>query len=74
MGVDFDIRKSVNNQYYWRFNAANGEEIARSSETYTTKRGCMHSIKIVRQYAAIVTVYDLTGTGAKNVTAEVDNE
>ena len=74
MAVDFDVRKSVNNQWYWRFNAANGEEIARSSETYSSRRACLESIKIVRVYARTVTVWDMAVSGptAANITDEVD--
>ena len=72
MAVDFDVRKSVNNQWYWRFNATNGEEIARSSETYSSRRACLQSIKIVRVNASTCTVWDMTGPNPVNITAEVD--
>lgn len=72
MAVDFDVRKSVNDQWYWRFNAANGEEIARSSETYSSRRACLESIKICRVNARTVTVWDMTGAKPADITTEVD--
>ncbi|MDX6403864.1 MAG: uncharacterized protein QOH70_1319 [Blastocatellia bacterium] len=72
MALDFDVRKSVNAQWYWRFNAANGEEIARSSETYSSRRACLESIQIVRTNAQTVTVWDLTEAHASDITADVD--
>ncbi len=47
------FKKSRNNrsEWYWIFYAANGEEIARSSEGYNREQDCDHSIQLVKQYA-----------------------
>ena len=40
----YQIKKSVNNQYYWVLWAVNGRVILTSSEQYTTKQSCQLSI------------------------------
>lgn len=34
--------------WYWIYYASNGEEIARSSESYVKRSDCMHSITLVK--------------------------
>ena len=43
-------RSTVNNQYYFRFNASNGEQIL-ASEGYTTKQACLNGIAAVKSRA-----------------------
>lgn len=38
------------NEYYWILIAKNGKTIARSSETYKTKRSAVRSIKIAERH------------------------
>lgn len=40
----FQIKKSLNNQFYWVLYASNVEPILTSSEQYTTKQNCQLSI------------------------------
>jgi uncharacterized protein len=52
----FQIFKSgVNSQFYFRFNASNGEQLL-SSEGYITKQGCENGIESVKTNAP----YDAT--------------
>lgn len=58
----FEIKKAVNNQFYFVFKAGNGETIA-TSETYKSKQSCNKGIRILIegiQQATPVTIKDLT--------------
>ena len=35
-------------RWYWMYYAKNGEEIARSSESYVNRSNCTHSIDLVK--------------------------
>lgn len=48
----YQIKKSVNYQYYWVLKASNGETLIKS-ETYVTKDGCKNGI-----YSSKVSVSD----------------
>jgi uncharacterized protein YegP (UPF0339 family) len=37
------VKKSSNSQFYWVFNASNGEPIMKS-EMYSTKQGCLNGV------------------------------
>jgi uncharacterized protein YegP (UPF0339 family) len=58
--MKFVIRKDARNQFYWLFKAANGEDIARSSESYVRKESCQHSIYLVKTGADKAPVSDET--------------
>jgi uncharacterized protein YegP (UPF0339 family) len=68
---DFDVKKDTQGQFYWLLSAANGEIIARSSESYRSKRDCLHSIKLVKEIAPRAPVWDLTETGATRIEGEL---
>lgn len=40
----YQIRRSINNQFYWNLYALNGKIILTSSEQYVSKQGCNTSI------------------------------
>jgi uncharacterized protein YegP (UPF0339 family) len=42
------IRKDNSGHWYWIYYAKNGEEIARSSESYVKESDCDHSIVLVK--------------------------
>lgn len=44
-------KKDNKNQWYWIYYAKNGEEIARSSESYVRRSDCEHSISLVKASA-----------------------
>lgn len=50
------IRSTVNSQYYFRFNASNGEQIL-ASEGYTTKQNCLNGIAAVKARAPYDSAY-----------------
>lgn len=57
-------------EYYWILIAKNGKTIARSSETYKTKRAAVASIKIasdIIRYVAPSSFYDHTKKEAEQV-------
>ncbi len=56
----FQIKRAVNNQFYWLLKAANGEEIAKSSEYYVSKQGAKDSVDWMRKYTAGADAEDLT--------------
>ena len=59
-GPRFRVKKDNGGDYYWMFYAANGEEIARSSESYNTKRDCLHSIALIKSEGPAAPVFDWT--------------
>lgn len=46
-GCKFTVYRDNRGEYRWRFQAGNNEIIATSSEGYTEKRSCYHSIEII---------------------------
>ncbi|MEA5259476.1 YegP family protein [Arcicella aquatica] len=50
------FRSSVNNYYYFRFMASNGEQIL-SSEAYATKQGCVNGVASVKANAPYDSTY-----------------
>lgn len=44
------FKSAVNGQFYFRFNASNGEQIL-ASESYTTRQGCLNGIAAVKSRA-----------------------
>ena len=56
MGKFKVFRSSVNQQFYFRFNASNGEQIL-SSEMYTTKQNCLNGIAAVKARAPFDSAY-----------------
>ena len=45
----FQIYKSTNGEFRWRFRADNGNIIAIASEGYVKKSDCSHAIDLVKQ-------------------------
>jgi uncharacterized protein YegP (UPF0339 family) len=41
-------KKDAQGQWYWIYYATNGEEIARSSESYVNRSDCTHGIRLVQ--------------------------
>lgn len=41
-------RKDAQGHWYWIYYAKNGEEIARSSESYVNRSDCTHGISLVQ--------------------------
>jgi len=46
------MKKDVSGGWYWIYYAGNGEEIARSSESYVAKSDCRHGIDLLRSSAS----------------------
>jgi len=42
-------KKDNKGQWYWIYYAKNGEELARSSESYVAKSDCEHSVALLKQ-------------------------
>lgn len=42
-------KKDNRNQWYWIYYASNGEEIAKSSESYINRSDCLHSINLIKK-------------------------
>jgi uncharacterized protein YegP (UPF0339 family) len=64
--VKFEILKSnsYSQPYYWRIVARNGQVLA-TSETYTSKQGCLDAISAVKREAATAEVIDKTRAAAR---------
>lgn len=60
MASDFDVKRDAQGQFYWLLSAANGAVLARSLESYLSKRDCLHCIKLVKEIAPDAPVWDLT--------------
>ena len=57
----FELYKDSASQYRWRLRSANGQLIASSGESFTTKSGCKNGIEAVKRDAPTATVDDQTG-------------
>jgi uncharacterized protein len=57
--MKFEIRRSIDDQFYFVLKARNGEVIA-TSETYHTKQACKRGIKSVVRVSLLAKVIDLT--------------
>lgn len=44
----FVVRRDAQREWYWVFYGANGEALARSSESYKRRGDCKHSILLVQ--------------------------
>lgn len=58
--ASFGVFQDASNQWRWRFMADNNEIVFISSEGYTTKRNCLHSIRIVKEQSRAANVFDLS--------------
>jgi len=61
----YQIKKSVNNQYYWVLSASNVEPILTSSEQYVSKQGCQTSIASSKKNVADVNFKRLRSTNTQ---------
>ncbi|MEA1840703.1 DUF1508 domain-containing protein [Rhizobium rhizogenes] len=52
----YQQKKDKSSHWYWIYYAKNGEEIARSSESYVNRSDCTHSINLV-QGSANATIF-----------------
>jgi uncharacterized protein len=50
------FRSDVNSQFYFRFNASNGEQLL-SSESYVSKQGCLNGVDSVKNNAPFEVTY-----------------
>jgi len=48
MAARYELYKDHADEWRWRYKAANGEEIAKSSEGYKHKGDCEHGIALVK--------------------------
>ena len=55
------FRSDKNSQFYFRFNASNGEQLL-SSEGYVSKQGCLNGIESVKTNAPIDETYNRIDT------------
>jgi uncharacterized protein YegP (UPF0339 family) len=51
-------KKDNSGHWYWIYYARNGEEIARSSESYVSRSDCLHSINLVKNSKDHPVFYD----------------
>lgn len=56
--MKFHIYKDSANEWRWRLKAANGETLADSGESYTTKQACRDGIDLVKSTATTPVVED----------------
>jgi uncharacterized protein YegP (UPF0339 family)/uncharacterized protein YuzE len=59
-GTKFQIYQDRKGEYRWRLRARNGEIIADSNESYSSKASCEHGIDLVKQQAASAAVETAT--------------
>jgi uncharacterized protein YegP (UPF0339 family) len=50
--LKFQVYQDKKKEYRWRLKAANGQEVAASSEGYKAKRDCDHAIDLIKKGAA----------------------
>jgi len=58
--LKFEVYQDKAKQFRWRLKAANGQEVAASSDGYKAKRDCEHAINLIKQGAARARVDDKT--------------
>ena len=58
-------RSTENNEFYWTLRASNGEPVAWSGETYTTKPPCLSGRALFQAQAPTAATNDLTVAGAR---------
>ena len=46
--MKYEVYKDIAGEWRWRFRASNGEQIGASSEGYTNKSDCLHSIELMK--------------------------
>ena len=56
----FELYRDAKGEYRWRLKSRNHQIIAVSSESYTTKQNCEHSIELVQETTKETEVKDLT--------------
>ncbi len=54
----FILYRDVKGEWRWTFRAANHEAICVSSESYTRRENCIHSINLVKSGSPTAKVYD----------------
>ena len=52
-------KKDNSGQWYWIYYARNGEEIARSSESYVNRSDCEHSIQLMKNSSGVEVFYSV---------------
>ncbi len=67
MAADFEVKKDGRGEYFWTLQADNNKVIARSSESYGSKRDCLRSIQIVKDKAPGCPVWDMTTSPPQKV-------
>ena len=65
--ADFEVKKDIQGEWYWTFQADNNKTIAKSSESYKNRTDCLHSIKLVKELSPNCTVYDMTTTPIQRI-------
>jgi uncharacterized protein YegP (UPF0339 family) len=58
--MKFEIHKSVHGEFYWILLASNGQVLADSGETYTSKQNTQEAIALIQAQAAQADVEDLS--------------
>ena len=65
----FELKKDKKGQFFWSIKSKkNGESIAKSSESYTTRAAAMKSIEWMRKNVVLAEVADLTQVAKKVAT------
>ena len=59
--IRFEAELDKQMGWYWVFYAGNGEEIARSSESYNDLSDCQHSIDLIKSTDSLTTVKVMGG-------------
>ena len=54
----FEVYADTASQYRWRLKADNGEKIASSGESYTSRSDCKEAVERVKKYALTAPVED----------------
>jgi len=60
MNSHFQVQRDHSQKWYWVLYANNYEPLARSSESYERRQGCLNCIKLVKQLAPSAPVWDMT--------------
>jgi uncharacterized protein YegP (UPF0339 family) len=58
--MKFEIHKAIHGEWYWILKAGNGQVLADSGETYSSKQNTQEAIELIQAQAAQAEVEDLS--------------
>jgi uncharacterized protein YegP (UPF0339 family) len=61
MPLDFHLKKTSGDQWYWTLIGVDGRAVARSAEEYVSREKCLENIRAVKKDVSGALVWDFSG-------------